>query len=1569
MHRRLFYAAAILAFLPAAGRGESSGTGLVFNRISEDTLQISVTFPDPVFLPGSRNTAPRDSTIYALRRSESFYLESASESIELVPIGREKNRGVRPGRTVISEDAALDETGITTPLQPRLNPPLIRQTDLGTVNGRHLVLVRLNPLAESVDGPGFQWIERLDVRCIGRGINEVPANALKTGRITAQIPRSRMSKSGIPGLGHKGPALKIWVEKEGLYVIPQSAIVESGWEISKVDPRNLHLFGMSGEIPIRITGQEDGTFDFTDAVEFYGEPLWNTDKPGEKRLDVFAVKNVYWLEAGDKPGLRMSESPVGESSDDPSASFPRSFPYTNHEERDNSFARFPEASPAQMDDPEYWTYTGRPAGGQSIDLVFQLENPDIYSTRPVRFRIKFRGQSNETFGQTVNQPIDVLLNNHLVLSDIWKESGVYVLQNHEFSPAFLFNATNVLTVVNRSRDGELSRVSIDWFEIEFPKRYAAVRNYIRFRPPEPLPGPVCPFKIEGFEQPDVDIYKIGFGRITGHQVSSVTDSLGKTTYTVTFQDRITEDSTEYVALTTSAKRLPDSIAFIPSMGLRAKGRGADYVMIVPSDSLGAQALGPLKELRQKQNLQTEIVPIDSIFNEFNGGIAHPKAIRSFLAYAKSNWNPAPRFVLLVGDGEFNYRAVSASGHTIPVPLYQSVKFGAAASDFWYTLLDDDAFPDIAIGRLPVGTRAELETAVEKIVQYEASPADPWKNRYLMIGAGTKTDNFGVQSNTLIQSSLPYNLHADRMFLVGDPSDPQIGGTQKLGEYFDSGVGWINFRGHGGGGIWADAGLLDLDNARELQNKGRYPFITSMTCFTGDFSGSVQSLGEVLVNQKDGGAVAFMGSSSVGWVTTDYYFIRNVMETASASPGLTIGEVLQQAKTRFAVANENDLTLSEMHQYNLIGDPALRLTFPPEAESAVLDRRSYSESDSLRIHCRNEQGNDRFLFEIVDSENRVHESLEMDLPVSAWDAALPLPPGFREKKAGLRMYAWNEASGTHDRSYVPFAVESSFFDSVMTRPDHPTSRDSIRFQALISDRAEVRGVTCEVFEPVRASLPMVRGSNRDFFASREAVGPFPPGTSVRFLIAVASDAGISESDTMISIVSSLPDLSVYSLTLGGTDRVMLQVTVQNSGQESAEDALLRFESPESGWMAGKSLSIPGGSQTVAGVPFDTRRGKQWFRVTVNPDSSLLESSYGNNQISREIMINAFNVTPENGSCLGAEGPDTVGIAPQGRVPYAGCLIPPGAVEGRRVLMITSEIRIDETLPDPEAQSQVVHRFEFSGFPQDLVTLKDLMLIFSVRSLQDASGTKPYQWIPSLKRWVSVPFSVSDTVFTVVTRTLGTFSLMRTTDDSPPSIEVQMENQVFSEGCYVPERPVFSIHLEDPSGLDFRPDKIGIFLDEIAQPENTYSVPDSARNAAHAVISYRPELSKGAHTLSIKCGDVHGNVAQTETYHFQVSERFDVQFLGNHPNPFKRETIFAYVLTENADRFSIKLYTVSGKRIRVFEEGDLTSADYHEVEWDGKDEWGDEIANGVYFYRITAVKGGDRREITGKIARVR
>jgi flagellar hook assembly protein FlgD len=90
--------------------------------------------------------------------------------------------------------------------------------------------------------------------------------------------------------------------------------------------------------------------------------------------------------------------------------------------------------------------------------------------------------------------------------------------------------------------------------------------------------------------------------------------------------------------------------------------------------------------------------------------------------------------------------------------------------------------------------------------------------------------------------------------------------------------------------------------------------------------------------------------------------------------------------------------------------------------------------------------------------------------------------------------------------------------------------------------------------------------------------------------------------------------------------------------------------------------------------------------------------------------------------------------------------------------------------------------------------------------------------------------------------------------------------------------------------------------------------------------------------------------------------------NYPNPFERETDITLHLTSVADEAAVKIYTVSGRLIRTLEQQHVVN--FVVIHWDGKDEDGREVANGVYYYRVRLKRDG-RKDIVeiGKMLKLK
>ena len=79
------------------------------------------------------------------------------------------------------------------------------------------------------------------------------------------------------------------------------------------------------------------------------------------------------------------------------------------------------------------------------------------------------------------------------------------------------------------------------------------------------------------------------------------------------------------------------------------------------------------------------------------------------------------------------------------------------------------------------------------------------------------------------------------------------------------------------------------------------------------------------------------------------------------------------------------------------------------------------------------------------------------------------------------------------------------------------------------------------------------------------------------------------------------------------------------------------------------------------------------------------------------------------------------------------------------------------------------------------------------------------------------------------------------------------------------------------------------------------------------------------------------------------------LGNYPNPFNPETWIPYQLSEAAD-VTLTIYGANGHLVRTLQLGHQAAGVYHRKEraayWDGRNEFGERVASGLYFYTLTA-----------------
>lgn len=201
-------------------------------------------------------------------------------------------------------------------------------------------------------------------------------------------------------------------------------------------------------------------------------------------------------------------------------------------------------------------------------------------------------------------------------------------------------------------------------------------------------------------------------------------------------------------------------------------------------------------------------------------------------------------------------------------------------------------------------------------------------------------------------------------------------------------------------------------------------------------------------------------------------------------------------------------------------------------------------------------------------------------------------------------------------------------------------------------------------------------------------------------------------------------------------------------------------------------------------------------------------------------------------------------------------------------------------------------------------------------------------------------------------------------SSPDIFIQVRDENTVQA--LADTSVAEVFLEYPSGL----------LKQIAldDPSVIFSPADPSNLDTENVasINFQPNFTEdGFYQLRIKASDASGNQSSNQydySIRFEVVTTNSISNVVNYPNPFTTHTQFVYTLAGNEvpEVFRIQVMTPGGKVVREFGQDELGvprfGKNITDFVWDGTDSYGNELANGVYFFRVIAnTAGGDSLEL--------
>ncbi len=133
-----------------------------------------------------------------------------------------------------------------------------------------------------------------------------------------------------------------------------------------------------------------------------------------------------------------------------------------------------------------------------------------------------------------------------------------------------------------------------------------------------------------------------------------------------------------------------------------------------------------------------------------------------------------------------------------------------------------------------------------------------------------------------------------------------------------------------------------------------------------------------------------------------------------------------------------------------------------------------------------------------------------------------------------------------------------------------------------------------------------------------------------------------------------------------------------------------------------------------------------------------------------------------------------------------------------------------------------------------------------------------------------------------------------------------------------------------------------------------------------VRYTPSLppEDSLYTLKVEGRDAEGNEVEPYEGSFRTKSDQVIRDVYPYPNPMSSHTTFAFRIeggrNEMLHDFALRIYTLSGRLVRTFDEADLETplgVGWNTLRWNGRDEDGDRVATGVYLYRVR-VKGDDQ-----------
>lgn len=965
------------------------------------------------------------------------------------------------------------------------------------------------------------------------------------------------------------------------------------------------------------------------------------------------------------------------------------------------------------------------------------------------------------------------------------------------------------------------------------------------------------------------------------------------------------------------------------------GQFGDIHVVVTSRDEAAIQPYVLWKREKGYNVSVEVVPSGTTVN------ANVQA-----AYDNNN---NILYVLLVGDWADLQCTTSGSGR----PMDPQVG----------TVVGNDDYADIAVGRFSANSPADVTVQVNKVISYEKLPemAGTW---YASATGIASAEGAGIGDDGEADA-------AHESVIYNDKLDPFTYGTfttiydpgatiAMVNNAVNSGTGVINYTGHGWGDGWGTTGFSSA-NVAALTNGDKLPFIISVACNNGDFDLGT-CFAESWLRKENGGAIMFMGASiSQPWAEPmrgQDYFMDVLIGgyDYSAHPGqsgistteqrTTLGSMIFNGLTLMCVESGGSSDWETAMTWNFFGDPSVQARTAAPADLTL-------SSTLVMVGIP-------FTTVVTSSEGPVENAMVTLSQDGSYFTGITDASGSVTIEQTLN-------PGNAKLVVTGFNTETIYEDVIAFPPDgayitisYVNISDSAGNGNGLMDYGETVSLTIGLTNVGTADASEVSAeitTEDDFIGIITASAPYgeiPAGMTV----------AITDAFT-ISALENMPDLHLATFGL---------IATGISGRETwSSNFAIPGHAPVLE-MGEYHVSDSGGNNNGRLDPGET--DTIWITALNSGSADAFNAMAVLSTISEYVTINNSPLSYGN-MAAGASAFNSF------------------------------EVTIDQAAPAglaPEFDFDISADLGITGHAEFVEYIGQIPVLLLDWDVNHNSPSVIEQCLNNLEvgydKMETMP--ADRNLYTSIFVCLGTYAenhVLTAEEGQILADYLEQGGNLFMEGADTwyydqistptPVHPMFNIAgIEDGSGdLNQLDGQAGTITEGMLFPyngDNNYidhlgAIPPAQMMFMNNSPQYGAAVYFDAGTyrtvgFAFEFGGLQDSDKNKDDLMIRILEFFNIQGVwtdvkdprpgasvraGSYPNPFRDETVIRFE-TQKESRVTVEVYNISGQLISRLFDGDIGSG-IHEVSWNGYDNAGSRVAEGMYFYRLQA----GEETVTGKL----